>query len=272
MADDFDLDAYLARVGYTGPREPTLAVLSALHALQPSAIPFENLTPLTGAPVVLDIASLQAKMVAGRRGGYCFELNGLFKAALEALGFQVTGLGGRVRWMAPPERPDGPISHMGLMVDLDDGPWLADVGFGGHMIAAPIRMTPDVEQQTPAGLLRLVPHGASLTLQTRFPDGWRDLYRFKDEAQSAADYEVYSWFTSAHPGSIFRSFLIAERLTPERRISLVNTKLTERFADGRVVERVLGGPADLARVLSEDLGLASPADPAEVFAKLPAAD
>jgi N-hydroxyarylamine O-acetyltransferase len=272
MADDFDLDAYLARVGYAGPREPTLAVLSALHALQPAAMPFENLTPLTGAPVLLDIASLQAKMVAGRRGGYCFELNGLFKAALEALGFQVTGLGGRVRWMAPPERPDGAISHMGLKVDLDDGPWLADVGFGGHMVAAPIRMTPDVEQRTPAGTLRLVPHGSSLTLQTRFADGWRDLYRFKDEAQSAADYEVYSWFTSAHPGSIFRSVLIAERLTPERRISLVNTKLTERFADGHVVERVLEGPADLARALSADLGLTSPADPAELFAKLTAAD
>jgi N-hydroxyarylamine O-acetyltransferase len=272
MADDFDLDAYLARIGYEGPREPTRAVLQALHARQVDAIPFENLTPLAGEPVLLDLASLQAKMVAQRRGGYCFELNGLFKAALEAIGFAVTGLAGRVRWMAPPERPDGALNHMAMRVDLDDGPWLADVGFGGHLMAGPIRLTPEVEQTTPAGVLRLVPHGPSLTLQTRFPDGWRDLYRFKDEAQSAADYEVFSWHTSAHPSSIFRSLLIAERLAPERRVSIVNRRLTERFADGRVVERALAGPADLRQALEEELGVAAPAHVAVLFARLPASD
>lgn len=270
MADDFDLDAYCARIGYDGPRAPTLEVLNALHARQVDAIPFENLTPLLGEPVLLDTAALQAKMVAQRRGGYCFELNGLFKAALEAIGFSVTGLAARVRWMAPPERPDGALNHMAMRVDLDDGPWLADVGFGGHLMAGPIRMTADVEQATPAGVLRLVPHGVSLTLQTELPDGWFDLYRFRDEAQSAADYEVFSWHTSAHPSSFFRSMLIAERLTPERRITLFNTKLTERFADGRVAQRALAGAADLAKALERDFAIAPTASAEAIFARLPA--
>jgi N-hydroxyarylamine O-acetyltransferase len=272
MADEFDLDAYCARVGYDGPREPTLAVLRALHARQVDAIPFENLTPLMHEPVLLGDADLQAKMVGQKRGGYCFELNGLFRAALDALGFQTTGLAGRVRWMAPPERPDGALSHMAIKVDLDDGPWLADVGFGGHLMAGPVRMATEIEQETPAGVLRLLPHGTSLTLQTRLPGGWCDLYRFRDEAQSAADYEVYSWHTSGHPTSFFRSALIAERLTPERRVSLFNTKLTERFADGRTVERTLASPADLARTLGEDFGLTPPADPATIFARLPTSE
>ena len=111
MSEAFDLDAYLARIGYAGPRTPTLATLRAIHALQPAAIPFESLDPFLRRPVPLDLASLQAKLVGQRRGGYCFELNGLFAAALKALGFSVTPLSGRVRWMAPPDRPESARTH-----------------------------------------------------------------------------------------------------------------------------------------------------------------
>src|SRR5262245_7642218 len=93
-----DLDAYCERIGYTGPRTPTLATLSAIHALHPRAIAFENLDPLLRRSVKLDAAALEAKLVEGGRGGWCFEQNGLFKLVLEALGFRVTGLGGRVLW------------------------------------------------------------------------------------------------------------------------------------------------------------------------------
>src|SRR5579863_5799708 len=88
----FDLDAYLARIGYSGPRTPTLDTLESVHALHPAAIPFENLNPLLGWPVALDADSLHTKMIACNRGGWCFEHNTLFRHALEALGFRVTGL------------------------------------------------------------------------------------------------------------------------------------------------------------------------------------
>src|SRR5262245_62058766 len=118
MSHEFHLDSYLARIGHSGAVKPDLATLTALHGTHVDAIPFEGLNPLLRRPVHLDLPSVQAKLVDSRRGGYCFEQNALFKAALERIGFTVTGLGARVRWMAAPDSPLGPKVHMLLKVDL----------------------------------------------------------------------------------------------------------------------------------------------------------
>ena len=118
-------------------------------------------------------------------------------------------------------------------------------------------------------MLRLQGSEAFWTLQTRIPAGWQDIYRFTLEPQFPIDYEVANWFTSTHPASRFRNNLIVEQLSPACRISLFNTRLTRRHADGRTEEAVLGSPEDLARVLEGELGLSLPADPASVFARLP---
>ncbi len=264
-----NLDAYFARISYTGPRTPALSTLCAIHALHPAAIPFENLDPLLGRPVQLDLTALQGKLVATRRGGYCFEHNTLLKAVLEALGIAVTGLAARVLWRAPPGRPHSPRTHMVLRVDFDDGPWLADVGFGGYLFAAPLRLIPGLEQATPSGVLRLVQSDAGNTLQVRLGPSWQDLYRFTAEPQMPIDYEVANWFTSTHPASLFRTNLLMERLTPRMRISLFNTRLTRRHADGRVEEELLLAPEDLARTLAAEFDLDPPAGPAVLLARLP---
>lgn len=149
MPSPFNLDAYLERIGYKGPQSATPGTLEAVHALHPAAIAFENLSPLLGSPVMLDADSLQAKLVAGRRGGWCFEQNTLFRHALEALGFSVTSLAARVVWNAPTGAPIGPRSHMLLLVDLKGLPWIADVGFGGNVLTAPLRLEPHSVQPTP---------------------------------------------------------------------------------------------------------------------------
>jgi N-hydroxyarylamine O-acetyltransferase len=123
MSSEFRLDNYLARIGFRGAIEPNLATLAAIHAAHVDVIPFEGFDPLLRRLVNLDIASLQKKLVDSRRGGYCFEQNLLFKAALEAIGFRVTGLSGRVRWMSPPDSPLGPREHITLKIDLPDGPY-----------------------------------------------------------------------------------------------------------------------------------------------------
>jgi hypothetical protein len=123
-------ERYLTRIGIGGTVGPDFATLAAIHVAHIDAIPFENFDPLLRRPVKLDLASVQAKLVDGRRGGYCFEQNVLLKAALEAIGFNVTGLAGRVRWMSPPNSPLGPKTHVLLKVDLPDGAYVADVGFG----------------------------------------------------------------------------------------------------------------------------------------------
>jgi N-hydroxyarylamine O-acetyltransferase len=265
----FDLDAYLARIGFAGPREPTLDVLRTLHRLHPDAVPFDNLDPLLGRPVSLDLGALQAKLVGAGRGGYCFEQNALFRAALTALGFLVTPLIARVVWMAPPGAPLGPRSHMLLTVDLPEGLYLADVGFGGHLYSAPLKLAPGLEQATAESVLRLAPAGEALVLETRLPAGWASCYRFTLEPTEESDYEVANWYTSTHPNSLFTTNLLAERLTPRVRPSLLNTRLTRRYPDGRAEVVELTSPGALARALEEDLGLPPQEDIAGLFARLP---
>lgn len=265
-----DLDAYFARIGYAGPRTPTLPTLRAIHALHPAAIPFENLDPLLGRPVALDLDALQRKLVGGRRGGYCFEHNTLLRAVLERLGFSVTSLAARVLWMRPPDLPPGPRSHMLLKVDLDGGAYVADVGFGGYLAAAPLRLVAGTEQPMPAGKLRLAHADGAFTLQAWAATAWKDAYRFTAEPQFPSDYEVANWFTSTHPDSLFRGNLLVERLTPDRRSSLFNRRLTRRHADGRVEEADLSSADELGQALAAEFGLEPPAGAAAVFARLPA--
>jgi N-hydroxyarylamine O-acetyltransferase len=265
----FNLEAYSRRIGYAGPREPTLATLSAIHALHPAALAFENLDPLLGRPVSLDLEALQAKMVGARRGGYCFEQNALLRAALEAIGFDVTPLIARVVWGAPPDRPLGPNTHMLLRIDLPEGPHIADVGFGGHFFSAPLKLAPTVEQRTHESVLRLAPSSGALVLETLLPDGWARLYRFTLTPAELADYEVGNWYTATHPTSIFRHNLLAERLTPAVRTSLFNRRLTRRWPDGRAEVTEVTTADDLGRILDEDFDIDPPADAAAIFAKLP---
>ena len=268
MADDFDLDAYFARIGYGGPAKADLATLSALHAAQVDAIPFESLDPLTGRPVKLDLASLQAKLVQGRRGGYCFELNHLFRAALQAIGFEVTGLGARVTWMSPLDAPLGARLHMLLRVEVEGAAWLADVGFGAHLQDGPLRLEVGPEQQTPAARYRLQQEGDLLALGAWQNDDWRRAYVFDLTPQLPSDYTIANWYASTSPEFLFTSLLVAERLAPEARYKLVNTRLTEHQMDGAVSERTLANADELATALDEVFNIEPPVPAAEVFAKI----
>jgi N-hydroxyarylamine O-acetyltransferase len=265
-----DLDTYFRRIGYGGAREASLGVLSELHWRHPAAIAFENLDPLLGRSVSLDPAALQAKLLGARRGGYCFEQNAVFRAALEALGFAVTPLIARVVWMAPPERPLGGRNHMLLKVDLAAGPYIADVGFGGQLVSAPLKLIPGLEQKTAEAVLRIRADGDAHFVETLLPSGWTPLYRFSLEPAEQSDYEVSNWYTSTHPGFILTTNLLAERLTPEVRASLLNRRLTRRYPDGRAEVIDLATPDALARVLDEDLAITPPGDVGALFAKLPA--
>jgi N-hydroxyarylamine O-acetyltransferase len=269
MSGIFNFDAYLVRIGYTGPRTSTLPTLQSIHALHPAAIPFENLDPLLRRPVRLDLGSLQAKLVGERRGGYCFEQNTLLAAALEVIGFSVTRLAGRVRWMAPPERLDGPRTHMVLRVDLGDGPYLVDVGFGGHLSSAPIRLERGIAQQTPASVLRLMGADQIFTLQTLLRKGWQDVYRFTLEPQLPPDYELANWFTSTNPASLFYANLLLERLTPECRFTLSNARLTRRHASGAVDERTLASAEEFADTLETTFGITPPIDATAIWQQVP---
>ena len=260
MSGGFDIDAYFARIGYTGPRKPDIETLTAIHALQPAAIPFENLDPLLGRSIGLDATSLDRKLVRSRRGGYCFELNTLFADALNALGFSVTRLAARVRWSLRADSPERARTHMLLCVDLTEGRYLADVGFGGRLFSSPMPFEPGREHHTAADTLRLVRHEDVYTLQALSEGEWGDLYCFIIDAQVAADHEIANWFLCTHPTSFFRSNLLAERLTPECRLSLFNTRLTRTEFGGAAQIRFLTHASELSDALHDEFDLSLPAD------------
>jgi N-hydroxyarylamine O-acetyltransferase len=254
----FDLAAYFERIGYDGPVEPTLAVLQRLQGLHPLAIPFENLDALSGVAPVLDLPGLQAKLVGGRRGGWCFEHNGLYSAALEAIGFQVERLIARVRWGLPDDAPATPRTHMLLKVVIDDVPWLSDVGFGAVTLTGPLRFEPDMVQQTPHGAFRLQEAQGEWEQQADLGDRWAPAYRFDLKPAAAVDYDVGNWFCATHPGSFFTKMLMASRVEPDGRISLANNEFVRRREDGQVERRHLDSGREIAETLRSAFNIEPP--------------
>lgn len=255
-----DLEAYFKRIGFAGAGPRTLDTLSALHRLHPAAIAFENLNPLMGWPVPLDLEALERKLVRAGRGGYCFEHNLLFAAVLGALGFRVTGLAARVLW----NRPENAITargHMLLRVELDGLSYLADVGFGGQTLTGPLRLEAEIEQATPHEPFRLAGADGGFKMQAKIGDVWKTLYRFDLQEQFPVDYEVTNYFLSTHPSSHFRGGLIAARTAPDRRFALSNNSLTVHHLNGQTERRILSSPSELRRTLERTFLLTLPDRP-----------
>lgn len=265
-----DIQAYFSRIGYGGPREATLASLQAICALHPSAIAFENIEQLSRRPVPLDLPSLERKLVGARRGGYCFEHNTLLLGALRALGFEAQALAARVRWGVSPDRITA-RGHMLLRVETEDGPYVADGGFGAVTLTAPLRLEPGLEQPTPHEPHRLLcPEDGLYELQIQIGEDWRPVYTFTLEPQAPIDIEVASWFASTYPASGFLKHLIAARALPDRRYGLWNTELTTHWLGGPSEREALSTPEALIEAVTERLGIAAdPEELARIFSSLP---
>jgi N-hydroxyarylamine O-acetyltransferase len=256
MSDDvFDLDAWLSRIDYAGSRDPALATLHAVIAGHSATLPFENIDVLVGRVPKLDLGSLQRKMVAGGRGGYCFEQNTLLHAGLVALGFRVTRLLARViRGMDADA--SGSATHMMLRVDLPEGPFLADVGFGNQTPTAPLALRPTVEQKTPHETMRLWPVGEELTLQSRLGEQWQSIYRLSPHPRLTVDYEVANWFTATHPASPFVGNMIVARPGPAgERNTLFNGRVTVRRPGNEAERFRLDNESDFQGTLGRVFGL-----------------
>jgi N-hydroxyarylamine O-acetyltransferase len=250
----FDIGAYLQRIGYRGEVQPSLAVLDALHLAHVGRIPFENLDIQLGRPIRIDVSSVMAKLVHDGRGGYCFEQNTLLAAALRHIGFQVTTLLARVR--IHKQRPV-PRSHMVLKVDLSEGSYLADVGFGTGGLLQPIPLGGGVEVRQCGWLLRVVEEPGLWVLQGEGESGWQDLYAFTLEPQLPVDFEAANWYTSTHPDSRFVQTLTAQRSTPEARYLVRNREFVVS-KPGQSTTRTIRDDDELLRVLAEVFDLHFP--------------
>ena len=205
-----DLDAYFARIGYEGPRAATLAVLHAITFHHTTSIPFENLDVLLGRGISLAPEAIFQKLVHARRGGYCFEQNNLLLLVLRALGYHVTPIGARVRWLrardVTPAR-----THLFLRVHLTEGDWLTDVGMGGASLTGAIPLEFDRELPTPHEPRRLVREQGRLFHQLWTGSEWTDCCEFTLDEVFPIDCEVANWWTSTCPASHFKVNVVAGR-------------------------------------------------------------
>ena len=251
--------AYLNRVGITAPAVGDAAGLRTLHRAHQLTVPFENLSIHLGEPISLDERDLIDKIVRRRRGGFCYELNGAFALLLEALGAQVSRVAARVYGEAG---LGPPFDHLALIVRPadDSGPWLADVGFGGHS-DYPLLLDAREDQDDPAGRFRLADADAGDIDVLR--DG-RPQYRIETRERSLADCVPTCWWQQTSPQSHFTQSTICSRLTPGGRVS-ISGRLLIQTQDGIRTEHRLDTDDALLAAYRDHFGIALtqvPADPA----------
>lgn len=236
------LDAYLKRLNYSGSIQPTEDRLEALHRAQVSTLPFENFDILLGRGIALEPAALCDKLVHRARGGYCFELNGLFLMALQAIGFAARALLARVHLTGTPSGRE----HQLTLVTLQGREWIADVGFGGLGPRTPMPLELNRSTTHDGQTFRLLDAGPFGTmLQTQKKAQWLNLYSFDLEHVFPADIVCGNHFTSTHPSSFFTIARVAALPTPQGRVSLFNRTLRTVTPQGEQVQELAEGQAYL---------------------------
>jgi N-hydroxyarylamine O-acetyltransferase len=260
MQDAIDLQAYLRRIGWHGVARADMSTLQAIVAAHLTTIPFENLNPLLGLPVSLECSALERKLVHEGRGGYCFEQNLLLQAALQAIGFEVSGLIARVLWTRA-EDAVTPQTHMLLRVEMAGESWLVDVGFGGQTLVGVLRLQADVEQATRLEPFRLVQRDGDWRMQSLVRGSWLSLYRFDLRPVPLIDYVVANHYVSTHPDSNFVKHLNVARTTSEGRLSLRDREFTLRRIGHEPRRRTLDSVAEIRRVLENEFLIRLPAHP-----------
>ncbi|MFJ3200215.1 arylamine N-acetyltransferase [Streptomyces sp. NPDC086989] len=237
QADRLDVQAYLDRLGVTGPLEPDAQTLRRLHRAHALTIPFENLDILLGRGIGLDVDVMQSKLLRSRRGGYCYEHNMLFAVLLERLGYEVTRLYARPILDAPKPLPR---THLILSVAVGDETYLADVGFGDEGPLEPIPVRDGIVSEQNGWVYRLARVKGTdkeWVLSLRRGEDWFPLYWYATEGHHHIDCVVANYFISTHSSSPFTGRVFLERIAEDWRLNLNHRKLTLTRSDGSVEVR-----------------------------------
>jgi N-hydroxyarylamine O-acetyltransferase len=237
--------AYLARIGIAEPPAATPDGLAQLHHAHLLTVPFENTSIHSGERIQLDVAWLHDKIVQRRRGGFCYELNGLLAELLEALGFTVERLA--ARGITDNGTLGIPFDHLCLRVD---GTWLADVGFGDSFVR-PLRLDEPGEQSDGRRSFRIVADGPGARV---LEDAGRPAFRFELTPHALADFAPGSTYHQTSPDSPFTARRIMSRVTADGRITLRDDRLITTDAGGHKTETPIE-PADWQRLATEHFGL-----------------
>jgi N-hydroxyarylamine O-acetyltransferase len=247
MTTPFAADAYLDRMGLTRPITLNIDGLRQLQYAHLMRVPFENLDIHLGRPIRLDVVSFFEKIVIGRRGGFCYELNGLFACLLKSLGFQVNLLSART---ANREGGFGPeFDHLALRVDLDQ-PYLADVGFGDAFLE-PLRLVAGIEQNDPRKTFLLTQEGADWLIRERTPGGtWKPLYLFNLLPRGLEDFIEMCRYHQHSPESHFTQGTVCSIATVAGRLTISGDRFIET-REGHRNERLIQNELELRTLLAE---------------------
>jgi N-hydroxyarylamine O-acetyltransferase len=253
MSDEiFNLDAYLARINFSGNDTVSEETLRDLHIAHTLHVPFENLDVFYKRPIRLDEASLYRKIVEKRRGGYCFEMNGIFSAALKKLGFKATNLLARV---AIDDGCYTPKTHQVILVETENKKWLADVGFGNDGMIAPLLMEENIDQKQFAHIYRIINDPTfGYVLQKKEKEIYRSLYAFTIDKCYPEDFVMSSHYTATFPESFFIKMRFCTRPTKEGRITLVDNQM-KISKNGFSEEKPVKNDEDFNRYLDKYFGL-----------------
>jgi N-hydroxyarylamine O-acetyltransferase len=259
-----DVDAYLPRIGLADRPAADLAGLRALQVAHLTRVPFENLDILAGRRISLELGALEAKIVGAHRGGFCYELNGLFAALLEGLGFRVTRLAAQV-WSRDEGTWGPPFDHLVLVVDLD-GPWLVDVGFGNGFPEPMVLRDGAEVRDIGDRVFHLSRNGERWLLDERRAeaDGPIALFRFDETPHELADYEpTCRWQETASP--FFTAHRVIEIFTPDGGHTLYDDRLIVHAGGERTERQVT--EAEVPELLRDLFGIVLPAGVSSALAR-----
>ncbi|WP_431479771.1 arylamine N-acetyltransferase family protein [Pseudomonas simiae] len=249
---------YLQRLGYDSPPAPSLRTLQDLQLRHVCSFAFENLSSLMRLPVPIDLASVERKVLLEGRGGYCYELNQMFLALLQELGFDARGITGRVVMGGPPDARTARTHRLSL-VTLDGVRYITDVGFGGMVPSSPLLLDTEVVQATAHEPYRVTFDGHdSYTLWVQVANEWRGLYVFDLQVQATIDYEIGNWYVSTHPDSVFVGQLKVARLAAGERHTLNNANYAIHYLDRPSEKRALVSADEVLQLLTEVFGICVP--------------
>lgn len=245
-----NIEKYLARIGFTGTPAANLETLREIHHLHPLAIPFENISSFTGAPVSLEPDAVFHKLVTQGRGGYCFEQNLLLAQVLRDIGFGVSTHAARVIWHGI-DKSTAPRTHMLLRIGIGQDDWIADVGFGGLTMTAPLKLHDPSSQPSPHEEYRITRDGDDYMISAKLGDTWKAMYVFDLSSQQPADFALANYFVATHPESRFVQNLVMARPFKNGRHAFFNNIWVKYSRDGQKTEKVLGNSAEVMTLIDE---------------------
>ena len=251
----FSASGYLNRIGWSGPLQPTLPVLTALMRAHMARIPFENLDVLLGRGIRIDLDSVYAKLVDAKRGGYCYEHSTLFSAVLQHAGFAPALHSARVVMMV--QRSASPRTHMFLSVKIDGTTFVLDPGFGGHGPLVPVPLVENQEVREGPDVHRMVRRDGEWVLEAQMQGAMAPLWMSTLEPESPIDFVMANHFTATWPESPFVQRLMLRALTKDGRVSLMNRDVTVARGD-ELHKTQIADRAALRALLAGEFGIDLP--------------